>query len=246
MEHENNISGANAAPSAKKRRKGAAGLGLFVILLAVVGFATLVSGGVKLFFNLTDDTADREAYSYTLSPIVMLDTPNFTDPSKLSKSMTLQTTIWSLLQDTDITRFNEDELGRVLLPFSDLQVACAKLYGGLATLPKESISADGGAVDEDSEGVIFEYMADIDCYALPIMGEIGIYTAKVEKMQYRKGDLYLLVGYYPTADNWLDQFTEQKSTDIAEKHRVFVMKKSESGAYYVYSLQNADTETVDF
>lgn len=236
-----------SAKSAPKRRKGAAGLGLVVILLSIVGFVTLIAGGTKLFYLLTDDSALREEYSDLVNPIVMLDPPNFSEPSKLSDSLVLQTTIWTVAQQNTLSKYAEDEEGRILIPVADLEVACTELYGGNAAIVRRSMNADGTEYDPEDDSystVVFEYIAASDCVALPVMGEFGEYRAKVEKIDRVEGDLYLTVGYYPNSDSWTDEFLEEKSTDVAAKYKLIILKKSAAGSYYVYSLQNSDVDGI--
>ncbi len=235
----------------KRRRKGfAAPLGCLVIVLAVVGFFALISAGTQLYYRATDDTAERASYSTMLNPIVMLDPPNFSDPSKLSSSLTLQTTIWTLIMNGDASAFPTDESGRILIPVSDLEVCCAGLYGGQASIVRATQTADGSDYDPETadleyDGVIFEYVAEQDCFAIPVMGEIGEYNADVTEIARDGGTLYLTVGYKPINGTWYDAYTEEKTTDVAEKYKIFVLKKQSSGSgYYVYALQNADIQTV--
>jgi len=231
----------------KHRKRYAAPLGFLVILLTVIGFVTLIVVGTRLFYQLTDDSALREEYSVMIDPIVMLDPPNFAEPSKLSDAIVLQSSIWATVFSGDITRFSTDEYGQILIPVTDLEVVCNSLYGPTATIPRRSMTVDGGEVDPEAEEgtVIFEYRSDIDSFIVPILGEIGVYTAKVESIKRSGDEMYLTVGFYPKSSSWYDQFTEQKSTDTAEKYKIFVMKKNpDTKQYYVYSLQNADIDTV--
>ncbi len=233
----------------RHRKNYAAPLGLFVILLTVIGFTTLIVVGTRLFYSLTDDSALRAKYSTMIDPIVMLDPPNFAEPGKLSDAVILQSSIWSTVFSGDITRFSTDENGQILIPVSDLEVVCKSLYGPTAVIPRRSMTVEGGEVTSDLEEgtVIFEYRSDIDSFVVPILGEIGEYKAKVESIKRSGGEMYLTVGYYPKSSSWYDQYTEQKSTDVAEKFKVYVMRKNpDTKEYYVYALQNADIDTVTY
>jgi len=238
-----------AKTAVKRRKRYAAPLGFFIILLTIIGFVTLVVAGTKLFYKLTDDSALREEYSTMIDPIVMLDPVNFSDPSKLSDAIVLQSTIWSIVFSGDTSRFSTDENGQILIPVTDLEVECNRLFGPTAAIPRRSMTVDGGEVTDDLEEgtVVFEYLSDSDSYVVPILGEFGEYTAKVESIKRSGSEMYLTVGYYPKSSTWYDAFTEQKSTDIAEKYKIFVMKKNpDTKAYYVYALQNADIDTVTY
>ena len=233
----------------KRHKRYAAPLGFFVIILTVIGFVTLIVVGTRLFFQLTDDSALREKYAAMIDPIVMLDPPNFAEPTKLNDALILQSTIWSTVFSGDITRFSTDEDGQILIPVTDLEVVCKHLFGPTAAIPRRSMTVDGGEVDPEMEEgtVIFEYLSATDSFVVPILGEFGEYTAKVENIRRSGDEMYLTVGYYPKSSSWYDEFTEQKSTDTAEKFKVYVMKKNpDTKEYYVYSLQNADINTVTY
>lgn len=238
-----------ANTTVKRHKKYAAPLGFFVIILTVIGFVTLIVVGTRLFFSLTDDTAQREKYAAMIDPIVMLDPPNFAEPGKLSDAIILQSSIWSTVFSGDITRFSTDENGQILIPVADLDAVCKHLYGPTATVPRRSMTVDGGEVDPEMEEgtVIFEFRTDIDSFVVPILGEFGEYTAKVESIRRSGDEMYLTVGYYPKSSSWYDEFTDKKSTDTAEKFKVYVMKKNpDTKEYYVYALQNADINTVTY
>ncbi len=235
--------------AAKPRKRYAAPLGLFVIVLTLIGFVTLIVVGTKLFFALTDDTAQREKYAAMVDPIVMLDPPNFAEPGKLSDAVVLQSSIWSTVFSGDITRFSTDEYGQILIPVADLDAVSKRLYGPNVTIPRRSMTVDGGEIDPEMEEgtVIFEYRTDVDSFVVPILGEFGEYTARVESIRRRGDEMYLTVGYYPKSSSWYDEFTDQKSTEAAEKYKVYVMKKNpDTKEYYVFALQNADIDTVTY
>ena len=238
-----------AKTAAKRHNRYAAPLGFFVIVLTVIGFVTLIVVGTRLFYKLTDDSALRAKYAAMVDPIVMLDPPNFAEPGKLSDAVILQSTIWSTVFSGDIARFSTDEYGQIQIPVADLDAECKHLYGPTAAIVRRSMTVDGGEVDPEMEEgtVIFEYRSDIDSFVVPILGEFGEYTAKVESIKRSGDEMYLTVGYYPKSSSWYDEFTERKSTDVAEKYKVYVMKKNpDTKEYYVYALQNADIDTVAY
>lgn len=229
-----------------KRSKAAAPLGFVIILLTVVGFFTLVAGGTKLFYRLTDKTADKQMYATMLNPVVMLDPPNFDSPAKLNQSFVLQTSLWSIVLEGDLSGFNTDESGRILIPVADLEVKCKELYGGLATIPRISLTADGEVVTDtninDYSTVIFEYLADYDSFAMPVMGEIGSYYPTVEAID-KDGDyLYLTVAYHPLQSSWTEN-TPGAGSVITTKYKVFIMQKSPStGRYFLAGLKDPDVD----
>lgn len=229
------------APAAHGRRKRwAAPLGFLMLVLAAVGFITLVSAGTKLFFKLTDNTAKKEAYARMLNPIVMLDVPDFEDPSEISSTLVLQTTVWSIFQKEDIERFKNAETGIYLIPVPDLIVECARLYGPGAQILRQSMSADGGDIALAEEGSpVFEYVEEYDSFAVPVLGEIGEYKPKVEKIKKSAGTLTLTVGYCPLG-SWYDTYAEDKGGQTAEKYKLFTLKKGSSGNYFIQSQEDVD------
>ena len=181
-----------------------------------------------------------------LNPIVMLDPPNFDSPSKLNQSLVLQTNLWAVIQQGDLSSFSTDENGRILIPVTDLEVQCRALYGGLATIPRISMTADGEVVTDINEGdystVIFEYLPEQDSFAIPVMGEIGSYYPTVESIE-KDGDyLYLTVAYHPLQSSWYET-AGNLSGNLISKYKIFVMKRSSAlGDYFVVGLKDPDVD----
>ena len=243
-----NVKNTQEAPRLFKRRRNraAAPLGFVILVLTVIGFFSVIAGGTKLFHALTDQTAQKEQYAQMLNPIVMLDPPNFDSPSKLNQSLVLQTNLWAVIQQGDLSGFATDENGRILIPVADLEVQCRALYGGLATIPRISMTADGEVVTDINEGdystVIFEYLPEQDSFAIPVMGEIGSYYPTVETIEKDGEYLYLTVAYHPLQSSWYETAGDL-SGSLISKYKIFVMKRSSAlGDYFVVGLKDPDVD----
>ncbi len=231
----------------KKRVKGfAAPLGLIVVLLCTLGFFTLVSYTSKFVGYVLDDTSKREAYSSYLAPIVMLDPPNFDNPSHLDASFLLQTSIWSILMDPDRTvAYPTDDSGRTIIPVTDIEVQCTKLYGPGLIIPRESLSVDGTVVEDVSsyDGVVFEYLGDSESYAVPIMGEVGYYKPRVESITKKNDKVYLKTAYLPIESSWLENITGSGNEDAVAKYKIYVLEKNpDTKQTYIVALEDEDVE----
>ncbi|MCI8350883.1 MAG: hypothetical protein HFJ86_06915 [Oscillospiraceae bacterium] len=204
----------------EKRRHLAGWLGGSVFVLAAVGLVTILSLLVGLVGNLIESTRKETEFERLIAPLVMLDPPSFDDPSKLSNQMLLQSSMWSVLLNTDTSQYAIDEYDRMTIPASDVDVQCAKLYGAQVHLEHMTF----GGIESP-----FLYDAEGQRYYVPITGQSNVYTPKVEKIE-REGDIYTLtVGYVPPAYGWAHNVRGKDYEPRPQKYmlyRVQAMKKS--------------------
>lgn len=231
----------------KKRVKGfAAPLGLIVVVLCALGFFSLVSLLSNFVGFVLDDTSKREAYDTYLAPIVMLDPPNFDNPSHLESSFLLQTSIWSILMDPDRTvAYPTDDSGRTIIPVTDIEVQCTKLYGPGLIIPRQSLAADGTVVEDVStyDGVVFEYIGDSESYAVPIMGEVGYYKPSVESITRKDDKIYLRTAYLPIESSWIENITGNGDGDAVAKYKIYVLEKNpDTKQTYIIGLEDEDVD----
>lgn len=237
---------AQELPRKKKVKGFAAPLGLTVLVLTVLGFFTMVSLVSSFVGFVLDDTAQREKYDTYLAPLVMLDPPNFDMASHLDASFLLQTSIWSILMDTEReVAYPTDDSGRTIIPVTDIEVQCTKLYGPGLIIPRQSLAADGTVVEDVStyDGVVFEFIAESESYAVPIMGEVGLYKPRVEKITKKDNLIYLKTAYLPIEASWIENITGNQDNDAAVKYKIYVLEKNkDTKQTYIYALEDEDVE----
>lgn len=178
----------------EKRRRFAGWLGGSVFVLAAIGLVTIISLLVGLVSNLIESNRKETEFERLIAPLVMVDPPSFDDPSKLSNQLLLQSSMWSVLLNTDTSQYVTDDYDRLTIPASDVDVQCAKLYGSEIHLEHMTF---GGFESP------FLYDSEAQRYYVPITGQSNVYTPRVESIA-RDGDLYILtVGYVPPTYSWV-------------------------------------------
>ena len=131
-------------------------------VLAAVGLVTILSLLVGLVGNLIESTRKETEFERLIAPLVMLDPPSLDDPSQLSNQMLLQSSMWSVLLNTDTSQYAIDEYDRMTIPASDVDVQCAKLYGAQVHLEHMTF----GGIESP-----FLYDAEGQRYYVPITGQ---------------------------------------------------------------------------
>ena len=143
-----------------------------------------------------------------ITPVLMLDPVPFGSAADADPLFLLQSSLWSALlgDKRESYQANEDSLGRIPVPASDVDVAAARLYGDVK-LEHQSFTVN--YVDN------YVYDEDTKTYYVQVTGQVGLYTPNVEEIV-KKGNQYtLLVGYVPP-----NACAVMKSMDLtAGKHK---------------------------
>jgi hypothetical protein len=177
-----------------KRRKYAAPLGFVVILLAILGIAFVFVAISATYAKLTDNSEQILWFESYLTPVVMQDPPPFDDVSKASPDVLLHSAVWSTIIDyknPDKTPL-EDENGRTLLPISDIEVQCKKLFGDSVKLSFKTFG---------DEGEEFTYNTADKTYTVPITSYDPI-RPDVISAKKSGGKTVLKVGYIMPGSEW--------------------------------------------
>ena len=203
-------------PKAKKRRKHAAAapLGMILSVLAVIGLVNVIFFGVHFTERLIDNSAKKEEFGDIILPVLMFDPVPFENPNEMGELALLRSSIWAaLLNESD--KYVVGDGNMVAVPQSDVDVACAKLFGSEVTLKHQAF-----------EDYITMYTFDTTTksYFVPVDATI-MYTPKVEEIS-RSGSIYdLTVGYMTPENQWLQGIKGKKSEPVPTKYMVYTLKK---------------------
>lgn len=169
-----------------RRRRRRQLLGGALCVLIVLGAVSLVSAGVRVTAKLFDDTKEKEQYEKLLAPIVMLDPVPFDSLETADQNMLLQTAIWETIYNEDITKYERDDVGALILSAVDIDKNGALLFGKDYVLEHHTF---------DANGMQFVYDEEKSGYIIPITGTTSAYTPKVVKIKNSVQQKRVTVGY---------------------------------------------------
>lgn len=129
----------------------------------------------------------------------------------------LQSSLWSAMLGEKRASYQEDPLERVMVPASDVDVACARLYGPDVKLEHQTFTIN--YVDN------YVYDEETRTYYVPVTGQVGMYTPSVERVV-KKGDVYTLtVGYLQPTTAWTQATADKDGKPEADKYMIYELKK---------------------
>lgn len=211
-----------------RRRRSRQGIGAAVILLTVVGFCTVIYGGVKGVVKMFDNSEEKASYETLLAPLVMLDPLPFDDMAAANKNVLMEAAVWSCIYNQDTTGYERDETGSMILPAIDVERAAAKLYGTDFTVERATFS---------DSGMDFIYNEEKQGFIIPITGQVGIYSPKVAKI---KGitEKVVTVGYISPYAGMMDGSGQQVSSEPV-KYVDYVFAR-DKGDYHLIAIRESE------
>lgn len=195
-----------------KSHRYAAPVGGIFVFLAVIGLVALVYFGVQFTSDLLDNSSEKRRFEQIILPVLMLDPVPFEHPTDVDNLFLLQSSLWSTLLGEKRDSYEYDSIGRLVIPASDLDVTCARLYGPDVKLTHQSFG------DYETS-----YVFDVptQTYNIPLTGQTGYYTPSVVRVV-KKGDTYTLtVGYVPPSNIWTLATQEEGAAPQADKYMVY-------------------------
>lgn len=216
-----------------KRRRARQWLGLAICVLVLIGAFTLISTAVNGVAVLFDDTEEKLEYEQRLQALVMLDPLPFEDLEQADPALFKEAAIWSAVSTAQASPTGLDAYERdpntdsLMLPAVEVDAAAAALFGPDYKLTHETFNNVGG-------DMTFEYNEEKQCYLIPVTGQVGMYTPKVEKLKKKSGKLYVTVGYVP-APGLNGDFSLSAPTEPT-KYMDYVFEKTD-GTYYLCALE---------
>ena len=164
-----------------RKNKYAAPVGGIFLLLALVGLISVGIFCVRFTQGLLDNTQEKREFERIIYPVLMFDPVPFENAQDADPLMLLQSSIWSTLLGEKRDSYQENAIGWKIVPASDVDVACARLFGPEVQLEHQTIT---NFVDTT------------------------FYTPSVQRVV-KEGDVYTLdVGYVAPATAWSYEETE--------------------------------------
>lgn len=187
----------------KRRSRLAAPLGFALILMAAIGFLTIIDlaiGGIRSL-DKTDELAD-EAMIF-LEPVLMQAPASLESVKDNERDDLILSSIWRVLEDERIRQLQEhttegqyplDDYGRYIIPLEKINEAYAELFGEKAKPFHHNIGST------DTDAMITEYSRDYACYYVPATMTASLYHHILLDAKKRSDTLSLTIGFVPTLD----------------------------------------------
>ena len=228
-----------AAPvrSARRgQRRAAAVLGFITMLMAVFGVVSLVIFAVLGINRYREETLDEVAYF--ISPLTAFCPDAFSDVNDTDQDALLLSAIYRVTTAEQIRQAREnaaeclyplDDLGRMLVPVSEIEDAYHALYGADANIYHHTIGEEGLSYT-------YSYDKDAGIYHIPQDAGNSMYNLVHDKLGGLFGTVTVEVGYVPGMLP-IDERGEtiQPTLADAQINQKFTLKKS-GDSYRIVSV----------
>lgn len=199
-----------------RKNKYAAPVGGIFIVLAAIGLATVIFLCLLFTRGLLDDSSEKERFEETILPMVMFDPVPFESVSDVNPLFLLRCSLWDTLLGDKRSSYQYDHLARLMVPASDVDIHCARLFGPDVKLTHESF----GQGD-----TTYVYRPEDKMYYVPPTGEVDFYTPSVETVV-KKGDVFTLtVGYLAPLNVFTQIMTDESGERMPEKYMIYELLK---------------------
>lgn len=236
--------------TARGRRRGryrfAAPFGFCVLLLAAVGLVSLVVLGIRGIQHSQDDTPLRTELSDFLSPVMQYNPQAFSDVNDTKQDALLLSAIWRVTdaerirekrENTTVCSYQMDEMGRMLIPVSEIEESYATLFGPDAVPYHHNIGDEGSFT--------FEYDKENGYYHVPLVSSPSTYVPVIDTLK-KKGDTVVVrVGYVLSSKVGIDEKgnTVEPTADMADYFQDYTVKRVGETGWMLTSIADEKTSS---
>ncbi|MBS5481069.1 MAG: hypothetical protein KHX46_08040, partial [Clostridiales bacterium] len=219
---------------------------LIVLLLALTGVVALIVGVVNMVQGRQEIAAEelRADMEDFLEPVLMYDLPSFSSVSEAGSNSLLSddlllASIWPITRrevvrqqqaqiagESYTSPYPVDDLGRMMVPVSEVDESYAALFGADA-IPQHHTIGD----NEENAYAAYLYDPDAACYHVPAYFQSSQYETFLDAIK-RKGDtITVRVGYVEAISIGIDDKGEPLplTADMADHFALFTVEKTEDG-----------------
>lgn len=221
----------NKKITGRNRRKIAPKLGLISYVLMIIGVLAVISFVIGTVQDILNRDDGREIYEEFISPVVMMDPIPFEDVNDADKAFVLEASVWSALSGSNRANYRYDDMGLLLLPASDVDVASVKLFGPDVDIEHASF--------EDMDGT-YLYDPDIGAYRIPVISKLA-YSPAITEINEEGDNLLLTVGYVAPGNMWTTVVLDEDGDPEPEKFMIYEMQKNGEN-YFVKAVRDVDPD----
>ena len=219
----------NKSKKRKYKNKYAAPVGSIFIILAIIGFITVIVGSINLTRKLLDNSSQLAEFERIIKPVLMFDPVPFDKVEDADNNMLLQSSLWSALLNSEKDSFVRDDTnGMILLPASDIDVACAKLFGAEIKLQHKTFG--------DYE-LTYYFDESTKTYQVPLTVQVGFYTPQIQSVSKKANIITLLVGYLPPGNLLITDIQGIEHEPTPDKYMIYELEQIK-GNYYVKAIKD--------
>ena len=215
------------------RRRLAAPLGFLVLALAVIGLVSLVLAGLRAIERSQDDTALREELTEFLTPVMLYEPDPFDKVNDSKQDALIQAAVWKvteaerirqLRENTDLSVYAMDDMGRMLIPLAEVEKSYHSLFGPDAKPYHHTIGDPGMSftIEYDPEG---------SCYHVPTVSSNSLYVPVLGTIKKKGNAVTVEVGYVLSTNVGRDEKGELVTPPMsqADKRQLFTLNASGDG-----------------
>lgn len=216
-------------PAWRRSDRFVAAVGGVVIVLAAIGLISLVNWGLRATMALLDNTKEVERLERFLYPAVMFDPIPFNSLSEADPVFLLEASMWGALLGENRENYAYDDVGMLVVPATDLDVAATRLFGSQVVLNHRTFS--------DYE-ISYAYDEGTMTYHVPLTAKIT-YSPQVESIT-KNGDLITVrVGYVPPGNVWEMDLESNRYEPTPDKYMLYDLQK-EKNEYHIVAVRDVE------
>ena len=221
------------------RHRMAAPFGLFILILAVVGFISLIFTGIRALEKAIDDSELKEELYEFLTPVMQFNPEPFTDVNKTKQDALLLAAIWQvtekerirqLVEGSDISAYPIDDTGRMLIPINEIEKSYNHLFGPDAIPYHHTIGDEG-------KSFTVEYNEQDGVYHIPNTST-SIYYNVIDTLKKKNDKITVRVGYVISTKIGRDEKGElvEPTPDMADKFQLFTVQRMGETGWKLISI----------
>lgn len=219
--------GGEASGEAEKRNTFHMAVGVFFIVMAVIGIISTINMASVKISDFLDNTDQKNEFAKFVYPVVICDPPSFDENTRLRNETIISAAIWDIILYEDKSRYSL-EFDYLIVPEVDVEQHALKLFGSGQNLTHTTIS---------SPDISFYYDEEISSYRIPENPKFFTYSPYIEEIT-KTGNTYTLtVGYVSPTPAWLTLTTDE--APMPEKYVEYVVVKN-GDSYTLSAVQPSD------
>lgn len=219
-----------------RRNKYAAPVGGLWLVIGAIGVVAIIVFCIQFTMSMLDTSTEKQKFEKVILPVVMFDPVPFEKATDMDPLVLLQSSLWSTLLGEKRDSYAFDALGYLVVPASDVDVTCARLFGQEVKLEHQTFSDFGYETT-------YAYNETEKAYHIPVTGQTGLYTPSVEQVV-KKGDVFILtVGYIPPANAWTQGKAGETNGPKPDKRMLYELTKVKDH-YQLTAIRDVPIESV--
>ncbi len=189
----------NSIPNKDHSRDLHFAVGLFVVIMSVIGVISTAITGYKAVVSILNNTAQKEDFARFIYPVVICDPPTFEQSQRFRNDTIISAAVWDIIMYSDKEHYTH-EFDYIIVPEIDIEQHAAKIFGGNLDLTHHTIA---------NSGFSFYYDDSLNSYRIPEQPDYFTYSPYIDSIS-RNGEIYTLrVGYISPAPDWLTSTSDK-------------------------------------